>query len=57
MFVRCVGSSSKGNSYALYDNEDKILLIDAGLSRKEIIKSVEYNVSDIVGCIVSHGHT
>lgn len=56
MFVRCIGSGSSGNSYALIDNDGKILILDLGLSRHEIVKSIGYRVSDIVGCVVSHEH-
>ncbi len=56
MFVRCIGSGSKGNSYALIDNDGKILLLDLGLTRREILKSISYRISDVVGCVVSHEH-
>ncbi len=56
MFVRCIGSGSKGNSYALIDNDGKILLLDLGLTRREIVKSISYRISDVVGCVVSHEH-
>ena len=56
MFVRCIGSGSTGNSYALYDNSRKILLLDLGLPEKEIVRALDFNVIDIVGAIVSHEH-
>lgn len=56
MFVRCIGSGSKGNSYALYDNDNKILLLDLGMPEKEILKAIDYRVSDVVSCVVSHEH-
>lgn len=56
MFVRCIGSGSKGNSYTLYDNDNKILLLDLGLPRKDILKAIDFRVSDVVGCVVSHEH-
>lgn len=57
MFVRCIGTGSQqGNCYALYDNDGKILLLDLGLARKEILKGIDFNVSDVVGAVVSHGH-
>lgn len=56
MFVRCIGTGSSGNCYALYDNGGKILLLDLGLARKEILKGIDFNVSDVVGAVVSHGH-
>lgn len=57
MFVRCIGTGSKqGNCYALYGNYRKILLLDLGLARKQILKGIDFNVSDVVGAVVSHGH-
>lgn len=56
MFVRCIGTGSSGNCYALYDNDGKILLLDLGLARKEILKGIDFNVSDVSGAVVSHGH-
>lgn len=57
MFVGCIGTGSQqGNCYALYDNDGKILLLDLGLSRKEILKGIDFNVSDVVGAVVSHEH-
>lgn len=56
MFIRCVGSGSSGNSYALFcDNE--ILLVDLGMPRKDILKVIDFDVSNIVGCLVSHEHS
>lgn len=56
MFVRCIGTGSSGNCYALYDNDGKILLLDLGLARKQILRGIDFNVSDVVGAVVSHGH-
>lgn len=56
MFVRCIGTGSSGNCYALYDNDGKILLLDLGLARKEILKGIDFNVTDVVGAVASHGH-
>lgn len=56
MFARCIGTGSSGNCYALYGNDGKILLLDLGLARKEILRGIDFNVSDVVGSVVSHGH-
>ena len=53
--LRCCGTGSKGNSYALI-NDKEILLLDAGMPIKEIKKMCDWNIRDIVGCIVSHEH-
>ena len=57
MFIRCIGSGSSGNSYALYDDNNKILLLDLGLPRKEIMKAIDFIISDVVGCLISHEHS
>lgn len=57
MYVRCFGSSSKGNCYALYSDNGKILLLDAGLPRKDILTGIDFDMADVDGCLVSHGHS
>ena len=57
MFVKCIGTSSSGNCYALYENDGKILLLDLGLARKQILRGIDFKVSDVVGAVVSHGHS
>lgn len=53
--LKTIATGSKGNSYAL-TNGNEILLLDLGVSDKEIKKAINYRVSDIVGCLVTHGH-
>lgn len=50
-----VGSSSDGNGYVL-QNDDEALIIECGRPFSEIKKAVGYNVSKIVGAVVSHEH-
>lgn len=54
--IRCVGSGSSGNSYALIDNDNKILLLDLGLPAKEIKRAIDFRISDVVGAVVTHHH-
>lgn len=51
-----IGSSSKGNSYALQSDSGEILLIEAGIHLREVKKAIGYKTSKVVGCIVSHAH-
>lgn len=51
-----IGSSSKGNSYALQSDSGEILLIEAGVPLKEVKKAIGYKTSKVVGCITSHVH-
>lgn len=55
MLMKCNGSGSSGNGYALIE-DDQILIIECGVSEKEMIKSIDYQTSKVVGCLLSHGH-
>lgn len=56
MKLKVFGSSSKGNAYALTDDSGNTLLIECGVPFIEIKKYLSFNISSIVGCIVSHSH-
>ena len=57
MNVKCLGTgSTQGNCYTLTDNKGKILLLDCGISVKDIKVGVDFKVSNIVGCLVTHSH-
>lgn len=53
--LKTIATGSSGNSYALM-NDNEILLLDLGVSAKVIKKAIDFRVSDIAGCLVSHGH-
>lgn len=55
MLLKCVSSSSKGNSYVL-ESDNEILLLEAGIKLLEVKKAIGFQVSKVVGCIVSHEH-
>lgn len=55
MNMKCNGSGSSGNGYALISDEE-ILLIECGVPAKEMLKSINYKTSKVVGCLSSHGH-
>lgn len=55
MELHILGSSSKGDCYILQNNNEA-LVIEAGVSLKEVKKAVDFNISKIVGVIVSHEH-
>lgn len=55
MRLKIIDSGSKGNGYVLENNEE-ILLIEAGVKGKEILQAINYEVGKVVGCIVSHEH-
>ena len=55
MKLKVLGSSSKGNAYIL-ETPSGTLLIEAGIPWKEIIKGLNYDLSKVVGCLISHEH-
>ena len=57
MLLKCAGTGSKGNSYALVAESGEILLIECGVKWSETMKMIDYQTSKIVGCICSHAHS
>ena len=55
MELKILGSGSAGNCYIL-DNGKEALVIEAGVSFNEVKKAVGFDISRIVGCLVSHEH-
>lgn len=49
-------SGSAGNSYALISDSGEILLLEAGIQIRKMLRGVDYAVSKIKGCLVSHAH-
>lgn len=56
MLMRCYGSSSAGNSYVLISSSGEILAIEAGCKFMDFKKMIDWRISDVAGCIVSHEH-
>lgn len=55
MFMKVVGSGSSGNAYIL-ENNGQTLLLDCGCKWKDILKAMNYNIIDCVGCLLTHEH-
>ncbi|MDB0600291.1 MBL fold metallo-hydrolase [Tenacibaculum maritimum] len=55
MKLKVIGSNSKGNSYLL-ENKDEALLIECGVNLSKIKEAINFNISKIAGCIVTHEH-
>ena len=53
--LNVISSGSQGNAYILESNGEK-LLIELGVAWKDILKSLNYKIDDVVGCLVSHKH-
>ena len=56
MLLRCAGSSSEGNCYSLTDSSGQVLLIEAGVSHGKLCRFIHWNITNVVGCIVTHHH-
>lgn len=51
-----LGSSSAGNCYLLRDSEGNSLILEAGVRIKEIKKALDFDISQVQGCLISHRH-
>ena len=55
MRFESLASSSHGNAYIVSDSETRIL-IECGVSHKQLQKLSSFSLSDIKACLVSHEH-
>lgn len=55
MVLKCLGSSSAGNTYLL-ESEYECLVLEAGIKFAEVKKALDFNISKIAGVIASHQH-
>lgn len=55
MELQIIGTGSKGNAYIL-GNKDEALLIECGVNINDIKKALDFDLSKVVGCIVTHDH-
>lgn len=54
--LKILGSSSAGNSYFIKVPSGQILMIECGMRKKEIIKALDFELSNVIGCLISHEH-
>ncbi|AJS59882.1 MBL fold metallo-hydrolase [Paenibacillus sp. IHBB 10380] len=54
--ITCLGSSSAGNAYRITDGHTALLL-EAGFPYKSLQRSLEFRMSDIEGCLITHEHS
>lgn len=57
MKLKCIATGSTGNCYLLTSNSGETLILDCGIPIKEIKKGLNWNIRNVVGCIVSHAHS
>lgn len=55
MRFKVLGSGSSGNCYLL-ENASECLVLEAGMNFKEALKALNFNISKVVGCLVTHEH-
>lgn len=55
MKLTVINSNSAGNCYIL-ENENEALLIECGVRLDRIKKAINFNLTKIKGCILSHAH-
>lgn len=55
MKLKVINSGSQGNGYALIIGEE-ILLLECGVPAKEMLKTIDYQISKVRGCLLSHAH-
>lgn len=53
--LQCLGSSSSGNCFILTCGDDK-LIIDLGVSWNEVLDGLDYDISNVCGCLCCHIH-
>lgn len=56
MELKVLGSGSSGNCYRLLPQNGKGLLIECGLTFRQIKEGVDFDLFNIAGCILSHEH-
>lgn len=54
MEFKCLGTGSSGNCYIVKTNSGSLLILDAGVDIKKIVKEVNLNNVDL--CFISHEH-
>jgi len=54
--VKCLSQGSKGNCW-IADYNGELLIIDAGISIKEIKRGIDYNLVAVQGVLISHIHS
>lgn len=52
---KAYASGSKGNLYTVSDGRSKLLL-ECGVTFKEIQHALNFRVSELAGCLLTHGH-
>lgn len=55
MEIKVIASSSSGNAYLVKEGDTEIL-IECGIQFKKLQQALDFRVSSMAGCLVSHSH-
>lgn len=55
MNICCIGTGSSGNCYLL-NGENETLVLDCGVSIRSVKKSLDWDISKVVGVLCTHAH-
>lgn len=56
MQLHILNSNSDGNCYIFKDDQGKILIVECGVKFKDLKIALDFDYSNVVGCIVTHEH-
>lgn len=56
MTLKCINSGSKGNCYLLTSSRGDTLVLECGVTIKELKKALGFSIKNVAGCIVTHQH-
>ena len=56
MKLTCIATGSSGNCYLLQADSGETLILDCGISIKEIKKGLKWDITGVVGTICTHQH-
>lgn len=54
--IRTIATGSKGNCYLLTNSRGEFLILECGIPWKKIAEAIQWNLSNVVGCCISHEH-
>lgn len=55
MKLKVLASGSKGNCYIL-EGQNETLLLECGIRYKQILQGLNFNLENVLGCLVTHEH-
>jgi len=56
MQLKVVATGSSGNCYVLKDTKGKMVILDCGISWKNILAAIDYQIKDVECVCVTHSH-